>query len=56
MLQQKQIRLANQEVEGSIPGLAQWVKGAVVKVVDAAWTWCCWGYGIGWQLQLQLDP
>ena len=37
---------------GSIPGLAQWVKGsqlpwAVVKVTDAAWIWHCWDYGVG---------
>ena len=45
------------EDEGSIPGLAHWVKAlalppAVVLVTDEAWIWCCSGCGLGWQLQL----
>ena len=44
-----------------IPGLAQWVRDlvllwAVVQVTDAARIWCCCGCGVGWQLQLWLDP
>ena len=41
--------------EGSIPGLAQWVKdptllGTVVQVADVARIWRCCGCGVGWQL------
>ena len=47
------------EVVGSIPGLTRWVKdpmlqGAVVQVADVAWTLSC--CGVGWQLQLRVDP
>ena len=42
---------------GLIPGLAQWVKDLVLLLdADAAWTWCCFGCGAGWQLQLLFDP
>ena len=45
---------------GSIPGLSQGVKDlvlsqAVAEVADASQIWCCWGCGIGWQLQLQFE-
>ena len=51
----------NHEIVGSIPGLSQWVKDlvllwAVVLVADSAQIWCCCGCGVGWQLQLWLDP
>ena len=41
----------------SIPGLAQQVKDpvlphAVAQVMDAALIQCCYGSGVGWQLQL----
>ena len=44
----------------SIPGLTQWVKDpvllqAVAWAADASQIWCCYGCGIGRQLQLQLD-
>ena len=47
--------------EGSIPGLTQWVKNlalpwAVVYVADVAQIPCCYGSGVGCQLQLQFDP
>ena len=42
---------------GSIPGLAQWAKDlallqAAAWVTDVAQICCCYGCGIGWQLQL----
>ena len=51
----------NHEIEGSIPGLTQWVKDsalqrAVVWVTDSARIPRCCGCGIGWRLQLRLDP
>ena len=46
---------------GSIPGLAQRVKDpallwAVVWVADSAQIQRCCGSGVGWRLQLRLDP
>ena len=51
----------NQEVEGLIPGLAQWDKDpalpcAVVHVADTAQIPCCCGSGVGQWLQLRLNP
>ena len=47
--------IRNHEVEGLIPGLAQWDKdlalpGTVVWVTDVAWILCCCGCGVGQQL------
>ena len=51
----------NHEVTGSTPGLTQWVKDpallwAVLYVTGAARILCCCGCGVGWWLQLRLDP
>ena len=49
MAQQKRIWLgAMSEVAGSIPGLA--------RRVETAQIWPCCGCGVGWRLELQLDP
>ena len=39
---------------GLIPGLAQWVKDPA-QVTDTDQIPRCCGYGVGWQLRLQLD-
>ena len=49
------------ENAGLIPCLPQWVKdpalpGAVVQVADTAQILRCCGSGMGWWLQLRLDP
>ena len=49
------------EDEGSIPGLAQWLRDlallwAAVQDADSAWIWCCYSCGIGRQRQLWSDP
>ena len=43
---------------GSIPGLTQWVKDLALPQVGhrRAQIWCCWGCGVGQQLQLRFDP
>ena len=50
------------EVEGSVPVLAQWVKGSGVAVSCGVGHRCgsdperCCVCGVGWQLQLPFDP
>ena len=49
------------EDTGSTLGLVQWVEDsalpqAVVQVTDATLILRCCGCGVGWQLQLQLEP
>ena len=66
MDQQVKNRTSIHEVAGSIPDLAQWVKGSGlvtscgvmsrVKVSGAAQIPHFCGCGVGWQLQLQFDP
>ena len=46
---------------GLIPDLTQWARDpafpqAAAWVTDVAQIWCCHGCGIGWQLQLQIQP
>ena len=39
----------NHEVEGSTPGLVQWVKDLALPqavVTDVAQIWCCCGFGV----------
>ena len=49
------------EDAGSIPALGQWVKDLAQQQTEAqvtgrSWIWCCYGCGIGWQLQLPFHP
>ena len=50
-------RTRNHEVAGSVPGLAQWVKGSGIAVSCGVGCRCgsdlaCCGSGVGWWLQL----
>ena len=43
-----------------MPGLAQWVKDPALpqtaaQLADAAWIWCCHGYGTGLRLWLHFN-
>ena len=46
------------EEAGLIPALDQWVGDLVswAVVADMAGIQCCWGCGVGWQLQLRFNP
>ena len=48
--------IRNPEVADLIPGLTLALPRAVMWVTDAARISCCCRSGIGWRLQLRLDP
>ena len=55
MVQQVKNPTSVSDTAGSIPGLAQWVKGSCMAA-GCTLDHRGWGCGAGWQLWLRFDP